>query len=612
MNKTCTALLLSALLLLSAAAGCSSPSDPDAESSAVMLSSGASSDDVTASADTIAPSGDNSAVESEGSNSTTKSSNNGGSHTASTTKRENGKKVVNNCYTTGLPLAKDRVKFSVMIRDHSGGQTKYDAKNQPMIRWMEDTFNVTVEFTAVQDADVQSKMTLGYVAGNAPDMYWGMAANGYDFHGQYVSQGKLLEVGKYLDEYGPNIKKMFAEQKTAEYLCTNEHGKIYMLPKVTVEDTFATQMYINTTWLQKAGKRMPTTTDELKDVLIHFKNNDMNGNGNKNDEVPMIMPQTAGWMPPSLISSFGYSTYLDFLSVDQNGKVVFVPMTEEYRNYMRFYRELYSEGLLYENFINLSDTDLKNICDGPLPRAGVIVMGQYDTVMSPERFLSDYSLVPPLKASTTGKPLWGYTTLEAIHNDWFIITSNCKYPEIATRMADYFYSTEGTTTAFYGPPGKNNAWYKDANGKFIYNIAKKPADKTTGAWLYQFTPGYSIPHYVSDEYLKYTEYNSPNPTVTEKAEKKEKEQIAKYYKPAIPEKILYKVNFTAAENAEMKKLGDYFKYAHTMSWSFLGGDANLDNDWDNYINELKRLGAEKAVAIRQKALDRYTTWLKNQ
>lgn len=38
--------------------------------------------------------------------------------------------------------------------------------------------------------------------------------------------------------------------------------------------------FINTVWLEKVGKEMPTTVEEFKDVLMAFRDaGDLNGNG---------------------------------------------------------------------------------------------------------------------------------------------------------------------------------------------------------------------------------------------------------------------------------------------------------------------------------------------
>ena len=46
-------------------------------------------------------------------------------------------------------------------------------------------------------------------------------------------------------------------------------------------------MFINKTWLDNLGLEVPTTLGELKDVLIAFRDNDANGNGDTTDEIPL-------------------------------------------------------------------------------------------------------------------------------------------------------------------------------------------------------------------------------------------------------------------------------------------------------------------------------------
>ena len=46
------------------------------------------------------------------------------------------------------------------------------------------------------------------------------------------------------------------------------------------------------TRLDHLGLDMPTTTDEFVEVLRAFKDNDANGNGNPNDEIPLAFKFT--------------------------------------------------------------------------------------------------------------------------------------------------------------------------------------------------------------------------------------------------------------------------------------------------------------------------------
>ena len=64
---------------------------------------------------------------------------------------------------------------------------------------------------------------------------------------------------------------------------------IYSLPAGALHSRMHTTygiQYINTKWLERVGKEMPTTMEEFHDVLVAFRDMDANGNGDATDEIP--------------------------------------------------------------------------------------------------------------------------------------------------------------------------------------------------------------------------------------------------------------------------------------------------------------------------------------
>lgn len=110
---------------------------------------------------------------------------------------------------------------------------------------------------------------------------------------------------------------------------------------------------------------------------------------------------------------------------------------------------------------------------------GVFAATGWSEGVSAENYLAHYTVMPPLKGPAGADSTWSYVDTEKIWPEWFVVTKNCQYPEIAVRLADYFYSTEGTTVALYGPPGANNCWNYDKNGKYVPNYSKMPAAKAS-------------------------------------------------------------------------------------------------------------------------------------
>ena len=59
--------------------------------------------------------------------------------------------------------------------------------------------------------------------------------------------------------------------------------------------TIPTKFWINQTWLDNLGLKAPATLDELYDVLVAFRDQDADGNGDPSDEIPLAGDYADGW-----------------------------------------------------------------------------------------------------------------------------------------------------------------------------------------------------------------------------------------------------------------------------------------------------------------------------
>lgn len=153
----------------------------------------------------------------------------------------------------------------------------------------------------------------------------------------------------------PNINAFFSAHPEAQDLATMLDGSIYGLSKYQrYWPTVATSCYINQTWLDNLGLEAPTTWDELKDVLIAFRDNDANGNGDASDEFPLDFlgyTESNGpgqyhpvmWLGSTGIQLVNFSQD-GFFAEDGTVKNYFVD--ERYKELIVFLNDLYSEGLI--------------------------------------------------------------------------------------------------------------------------------------------------------------------------------------------------------------------------------------------------------------------------
>jgi putative aldouronate transport system substrate-binding protein len=71
-------------------------------------------------------------------------------------------------------------------------------------------------------------------------------------------------------------------------------------------------------------------------------------------------------------------------------------------------------------------------------------------------------------------------------------------------------------------------------------------------------------------------------------------------------RVLPAVTFTAEESQELSNvLSEVNTFVKEYTLSFLLGRRDINKEFDSYINTLKSMGIERAIAINQAAVDRY-------
>ena len=512
-----------------------------------------------------------------------------------------GGTVKNNCHTVGYPIADKKVTLSVMIKDYTG-LSNYSAMK--INEFLKEKMNIQIEWIVVSAEQVGKRMNLAYTSGDLPDMFMGMAPATYETHWKYIKQGLVVQLDDLLKTYAPNITAMFAESKLAKYYATAEDGHIYMLPMINEEEhpRIYESLFINNVWLKNLGLSVPKTTDQLKSVLQAFRDNDPNGNGKK-DEIPLLLKATsmAGSLPGCLYGPFGLSVYGGNVGtqIDDNGKVQLNYISDGYKRALIYYRDLYQAGMINSDWTTCSEESYRNRLRAQTPVVGAFVADNATELLGAAR-IKDHTFVPAL-SNGKDKTTWAVANTEYIWSSWFLITKACKYPEIAVRFADYFYSNEGSMTALYGPQGYN--WDVDKSGKITMTDAYY-SEKYKSSDL---TPGYPLPAWRSAALSTATEIPAAKMKNDDQRasaqEKKVKRSTYGKVAPKYPQINYYiwdqdKKNYTEVE--------DYLNtYVQELNTQFLKNECNIETFWDNYVSVCKTLGCETQRALLQKSADRY-------
>ncbi|MBR0100088.1 MAG: extracellular solute-binding protein, partial [Treponema sp.] len=144
---------------------------------------------------------------------------------------------------------------------------------------------INVQWKTILNSDWGDRRAVMLAGGDLPDAFMGSIC--FSESDVMTNTGTFIPLEGYIDEYMPNFKKVIKEDPKMLALATSSDGHIYGLPsKKPCRPTVANQLFINKTWLDRLGLKMPETYREFQSVLKAFKEKDANGNGNPNDEIP--------------------------------------------------------------------------------------------------------------------------------------------------------------------------------------------------------------------------------------------------------------------------------------------------------------------------------------
>lgn len=149
-----------------------------------------------------------------------------------------------------------------------------------------------VKITWVELLDGQhSEPLAAMLAGNLPDIFMLSGKISDSVILQNASLWQSLTVDE-IKQYCPNVYVLYEKYvDNWEAYLTFPDGNIYSLMGDFLNSNLHTiphTQYINTKWLENLGLEMPTTLEEPHSVLVAFKEQDANGNGDPTTKSPSL------------------------------------------------------------------------------------------------------------------------------------------------------------------------------------------------------------------------------------------------------------------------------------------------------------------------------------
>lgn len=531
-----------------------------------------------------------------------------GSSPASSEAGSNGKVTVNE---TGYPITSEEITVTVSGPMPSGCE---DWTQLAVIDEYANRLGIRLE-CEFYETDWETQLTLKVAGDELPDLLVGCTMNVSDVN-EWGGEGYFLDLNEYMDLM-PNLKAYFEKYPELEAYCTTTDGHIYGLPKLRVDMTDRlTRSFINKQWLDNLGLSVPASIDEYYAALTAFKEQDANGNGDPDDEIPLLFTSEEGGytaLEKTLLDAYGiFTSDPNYpLQADESGKVTLANTSDTYREYLKFMHKLYEEGLMEPEAFTITGDEITTKQQGDV--YGSFGCGSAPFVMANKDISYDANWAALAGMSSDLHEEREVSIASPVVNSILVaVNGNTENPEAMARFIDYFYTDEGMLSATKGYEGVTLDMVEDELLGIKVPEMRAPEGFASGE-------EYRYKGAIINESLNLVERNIDRGAMFESdREVLQKPEFVEKYGWAARVLDAFKadgvtgvpaypvVSYTAEEVEERgpvyKDITTYLKQARAQ---FITGELDLDKDWETYVNTLNQMNLGRLLEIEQAAYDRY-------
>ncbi len=366
-------------------------------------------------------------------------------------------------------------------------------------------------------------------------------------------------------------------------------------------------LFLNKTWAADAIKAgavsgiteadlvdgLTLTAEQAEALMTYFRDNDMNGNGQADDERPMSFVYN-NWQGNQcdLYGMFGLNDNLEHRVVD-NGKITYTVQDERFKEATNFIANWVTNGLIDKVSFEISQDNF--LANGKGAEVyGFFYWWESETVVSnPENYIVCTPLVGP-----NGEQTACVSNNPEISTGELVVFADVPNVEVLLTYFDRYYDPMVSAQINYGPIGLVYEEEPDANGMLVQK--ELPEGMTSDELRLQNAPLGII--YLSD-------YAWENVVHMEPRAQLRVERLEAYVTPYIPESVSPPPNLhitleelNTLTNYE-SSLNDYIR-TNLIKWLMNGGVS--DADWATFQSELvERTRLEDIKSVYQAAYDRY-------
>ena len=411
---------------------------------------------------------------------------------------------------------------------------------------------------------------------------------------QPVAQDLLIPLDDLIAQYAPNIQAYFNALPDAKVASTHADGNTYYIMGSLSGEVGALLpsmgFFIRQDWLDVLGLPMPKTFDEFKNTLYAFRNDDPNGNGEK-DESPYFY-RDRGVI--GLYQLWGVGGDWVQWNIGKDGKVTYGRIQDEFKNALRELAQWYKDGVIDSEIFTRGSQARQELLGNNTGGvtmdwfASTANMNYNEDILAQVPDMNFAPMLPPTDVNGVSKQIYSRAPISGYV--WGI-SKDCADPVAAIRYMDFMFAEVPNMMSGWGVEGVS---YELVNGEpqFLPAAYEHPA---------------GIPNY----FRSIGSYEIPGRPGNIEIEVDQMSEIARegflmYFESDCLVAPFPTLSFTEDEQARIDEVSVNVSTAFdNYEQQVLLGEKDVDATWDAYIAEIRSYGFFDVVDIYQAAYERY-------
>ena len=492
-----------------------------------------------------------------------------------------------------LPIADDDTTFTFWTGSPSMDATITGWNDSTAVQELEKRTGVHIDYIEVAPPAQSESLNLMFASGDYPDILNYAITGTYSI--PYLIENEIvIDLQDMMDEHAPSYTALM-DADPALYLATvDDEGQIGGLAGYRYNSFTTTGAIVRSDWVEKVGMNTSdlNTIDAYHDFLAAVKDQGL-------CEYPMPLRYDASITgSPFLVAMGGYAgpaaeSSPQSFYYDDNDELVYSYITDTYKEYLTLMADWYKEGLITRDLLNSDMLD-----------SSAITSGSYAVFWQDCQFMSmwtesgkvndpDYALEGISEPLVEEGQTVGHGDITTIAINLMICTS-CDDPETALEWLDYHFSEDGSILCQYGIEGEGLE-YQDGKPNYSDLISNNPEGLSTDNALNAYAINMNM-------------FASNGTTLREAYDEVQQQALNAWNDKREVTKSSFTNLFTldADETATVQRYyTDISTYVAEQVGRFLIGEADIDENWDTFVETVESMGIDEVIDAYTTAGERY-------